>query len=130
MNRNARLPEEIVEEARMMLSHVPMVYVIRWNGRYRVVESLRGYFHAADEAVVAELRDYDFYTDDERTANYINEHHQYPEWYMGRRDKDILSRLDEDVEYDPAAHALSFPVGRIVNGDFVLDGGRRVVSEG
>jgi len=130
MNRNVRLPESIIDEARAMLRHADRVYVIRWNRRYKVVESLRGYEHAHDEALVAELRDYDFYTDEQRAENYINDRHQYPEWYMGKRDYDLLRRLDDDIDFDPKTGTLTVPVGRIVNGDFVWTGERQAYSEG
>ncbi len=130
MNRNVRLPDAILEEAKILLRHAGRVYVIRWNRHYRVVESLRGYEHARDEALVAEFRDYDFYTDEQRAENYINDRRQYPEWYMGKRDYDLLRRMEEGVDFDPKTGTLSVPVGRIVDGDFVWTGEREAYSEG
>lgn len=78
------LPDYIMEEVKLVLRYEAVAYVIRWNGRLRIVASLRGYLHAEDECLVATFRQEDVFTEDERTENYINANHRYPPWYKGR----------------------------------------------
>lgn len=64
-----RLPNYIMAEVKVVLRYMKVAYVIRWNGRLCVTESLRGYLHAEDECLVATFRQEDIITEDERAEN-------------------------------------------------------------
>lgn len=114
-----QLPDYIMEEVRMVLRHEAVAYVIHWNGRLRVVDSLHGYLHAGDESVEVTFRQEDVFTEDERTENYINAKHRYPPWYKGRRDESVFARMLADTVFDARTGELRVPQGRMVDGEFV-----------
>lgn len=116
------LPDYIMEEVKLVLCYEAVAYVIRWNGRLRIVAELHGYLHAGDESVVATFRQEDVFTEDERTENYINANHKYPPWYKGRRDESVFARMLADTVFDARTGELRVPGGRMVDGEFVYSG--------
>ena len=125
------LPKRLLDEAREMLKGEDTeVYVIRWNGRRRVVGKVFPYEHSWDEKLLLTIREADLFTEVERTENYINYFHKYPAWYTGRRDEEILERMRNDMDFDQETMTYTDPVGRMVDGDFVYTGETRKVKVG
>ena len=63
------LPASALDEAREKLKRTTRVFVVRRGDAFKVVVR-----RPRDGVVVAELRDYDFYTDVERYDNYVAIH--------------------------------------------------------
>ena len=125
------LPRHILGEAREMLKGEDTeVYVIRWNGRRRVVGKVFPYEHSWDEKLLLTIRQTDLFTDEERAENYINYFHKYPAWYTGRRDEAMLERMRNDMDFDQKTLTYREPFGRMVDGDFVYTGECRMVKVG
>ena len=125
------LPRHILGEAREMLKGEDTeVYVIRWNGRMRVVGKVFPYEHSWDEKLLLTIRETDLFTDEERAENYINYFHKYPAWYTGRRDEAMLARMTQDMDFDQKTRTYREPFGRMVDGDFVYTGEFRIVKAG
>ena len=125
------LPRHILGEAREMLKGEDTeVYVIRWNGRMRVVGKVFPYEHSWDEKLLLTIRETDLFTDEERAENYINYFHKYPAWYKGRRDEAMLERMRNDMDFDQKTQTYREPLGRMVDGDFVYTGECRMVKVG
>ena len=125
------LPRHILGEAREMLKGEDTeVYVIRWNGRMRVVGKVFPYEHSWDEKLLLTIRETDLFTEAERAENYINYFHKYPAWYTGRRDEAMLARMTQDMDFDQKTRTYREPFGRMVDGDFVYTGEFRIVKAG
>ena len=131
MNREltiGTLPKHLLDEAGEMLrGEDTEVYVIRWNGRMRVVGKVFPYEHSWDEKLLLTIREADLFTDEERTENYINYFHKYPAWYKGKRDEAMLARMTQDMDFDPKTQTYREPFGRMVDGDFVYTGETRAI---
>ena len=69
------LPTSALDEAREKLKRTARVFVVRRGDAFKVVVR-----RPRDGVVVAELRDYDFYTDVERYDNYVAVHRCPPPW--------------------------------------------------
>ncbi len=69
------LPTSALDEAREKLKRTARVFVVRRGDAFKVVVR-----RPRDGVVVAELRDYDFYTDVERYDNYVAIHRCPPPW--------------------------------------------------
>ena len=122
------LPKPLLDEAREMLKGEDTeVYVIRWNGRMRVVGKVFPYEHSWDERLLLTIREADLFTEAERTENHINYFHKYPAWYTGRRDEAMLARMTQDMDFDPKTRTYREPFGRMVDGDFVYTGETRAI---
>ena len=122
------LPKPLLDEVREMLrGEDTEVYVIRWNGRMRVVGKVFPYEHSWDEKLLLTIREADLFTEAERTENYINYFHRYPSWYTGRRDEAMLARMTQDMDFDPKTQAYREPFGRMMDGDFVYTGETRLI---
>ena len=122
------LPRPLLDEAREMLKGEDTeVYVIRWNGRMRVVGKVFPYEHSWDEKHLLTIRQADLFTETERTENYINYFHRYPAWYTGRRDEAMLERMRNDMDFDQKTLTYREPFGRMVDGDFVYTGETRAI---
>ena len=125
------LSRYILGEARKMLKGEDTeVYVIRWNGRMRVVGKVFPYEHSWDEKLLLTIRETDLFTEAERTENYINYFHRYPAWYTGRHDDAMLARMTQDMDFDQKTLTYREPFGRLVDGDFVYTGESRMVKAG
>ena len=122
------LPRPLLDEAREMLKGEDTeVYVIRWNGRMRVVGKVFPYEHSWDEKLLLTVRETDLFTEAERTENYINYFHKYPAWYTGKRDEAMLARMTQDMDFDQKTQTYREPFGRMVDGDFVYTGETRAI---
>lgn len=117
-----RLPAHIIEEAKMMIRNGLVCHVIRRNGRFVCVNSLRDGPHAIRETYVCQVMETDVFSEEGRIENYINLHIEYPDGYTGRSDQDMLDRMRNDVEFDAKTGTLYIPYGRMVDGNFVYEG--------
>lgn len=72
-------------------SECPITYE---NGKYSYDINIQAEY-ADDYKFIGIAYQDDFYTDEERTQNYIEQFHSYPSWYTGTRDYKMLRELKD-----------------------------------
>ena len=89
MTKFNSLPQEVQEEIKNRLKAYDDVDVWFEYGRYTFGTSLTKTY-APDHRFVGTYRATDVYTEEERIVNYVNEFHDYPITYKGKRDYAML----------------------------------------
>ena len=89
------LPETVKETVKGILKAYDYVNVWFENGEYSFVDVLQKQY-APDHKFIGTYRSEDVYTETERIENYINEFHDFPINYKGKRDYAMLKKMDEE----------------------------------
>ena len=110
MTRFEQLPKDIQDKVRNTLRAYDSVNVWFENGRYSFDDVIKSQY-AADHKFIGTYKASDIYSEKERIENYINEFHSYPIQYTGKRDYDIIHKMNNE---------------RVVE---MLDGGKLVVTD-
>jgi len=113
------LPIEEQESIKRTLRAYDEVVVFFENGKYTHGVCLKSSY-APDHEYVGTYRADEVYTEDERIENYINEFNCYPPNYKGKRDYQMMHRMEDEREYDPETSTLTIWVGKLIDGDFTL----------
>ena len=125
------LPKRILREVKDMLRGAENeAWVICRDGMLAVVRKNYYCDESMDEKLLLIIREEDLFTEDERTENYINYFHKYLAWYTGHRDREMLERMRNDMDFDQKTLTYKEPFGRMVNGNFVYTGEFRMVKVG
>ena len=125
------LPETVKAEVKDFLRAYDEVNVWYENGRYSFGDVLKRCY-APDHRFVGTYRAEEIYTEKERIENYINEFHDFPRDYKGRRDYTLLHNMNEEREVScvPGSKELTMTTwyGKInEKGDFELTEKRTTV---
>lgn len=118
------LPTEIQEKVKSTLRAFDTVYVDYENGQYHVSTgvALKAEY-ADDHKCIGTYKADDVFTEKEKIENYINEFHEYPIYYTGKRDYQLLKKMDSEREFSEDYKTLTQWIGQInADGDFVLTG--------
>lgn len=91
------LPKEVQEEVKGILKAYDSVNVWFENGRYTYVDVLAKEY-APDHKFIGTYKKSDVYSETEQIENYINEFHDFPMNYKGKRDYAMLHKMDEERE--------------------------------
>ena len=105
MERFNSLPEEVQARIKDTLKAYDDVDVWYEDGRYTFGTVLKKSY-APDHRYVGTYRASDIYTEEERIINYVNEFHDFPMSYKGKRDYAILKNYNA--------------VFKMVNGNIVI----------
>ena len=99
------LPADVQKDIKQTLKAYSEVFVVFEYGEYHVGVgvSLKAVY-APDHEVIGTFYAKDLYTPEERDINYIEEFHDYPAGYKGKRDYRLLRELkgqwDVKFKYD------------------------------
>lgn len=86
-----KLPQNIAKEVRDTLKVYGECVVYYQNGKYETSAGIGIYStYPKDYKFVGIAYVDDIYTIEERTENYLNTFHDYPRWYVGKRDYNWL----------------------------------------
>ena len=90
-----KLPQEVQEKIKKTLRAYDEVFVVFEYGKYNVGVgvSLKAHY-APDHEVIGTFYAKDIYTPEERAINYIEEFHEYPHRYNGKRDYKLLHDIE------------------------------------
>lgn len=89
MKQYNELPKDIQDRIREHLKVFPKVEVYYEYGEYRFGICLKKHYAPYHE-FIGTFKDTDIFTEEERTENYIENFHDYPIWYKGKRDYKAL----------------------------------------
>lgn len=89
MEKLSSLPQEVQERVKNTLKAYDEVDVWYEYGRYTLGTALTKTY-APDHRFVGTYRASDVYTEEERIVNYVNEFHDFPMAYKGKRDYAML----------------------------------------
>ena len=90
------LPESVQTEIKNTLRAYSEVDVYYENGEYHFGLCLKKNY-SSDHKYIGNFKASDIYTEEERILNYVNEFHEYPIQYKGKRDYAILK--DYNAKY-------------------------------
>lgn len=113
------LPIEEQESIKSELRAFDKVVVFFEDGRFTHGVCLKASY-APDHEYIGTYRADEIFTEDERIENYINEFHDYPISYKGKRDYKLMRRMDEERTFSDDYSFLTHWVGKLVNGSFEL----------
>lgn len=122
------LPVEIQAKAKRILKAYDKVYVDYEYGEYHVSVGVAiKTSYAEDHKFVGEYKAEEIYTENERAENYINTYGSYPSFYKGKRDYDMIRRLEDDKIIDFENKTITCPIGKINDqGDFEIVGTKTI----
>lgn len=91
------LPADVQTEVKDILKAYDSVNVWYENGEYSFADVLKAEY-APDHRFIGTYKKEDVYTETEQIENYINEFHDFPRNYKGKRDYAMLNKMDEERE--------------------------------
>lgn len=122
MSRNFNeLPQEVQNEIKSWLHVYDKTFVVYENGKYNVSSAvcLKAHY-APDHEVIGEYHAEDIFTEEERIENYINTFYSYPIEYKGKRDYQMLKKMQEREWVDEEKTAYRYWTGKLIDGNFEL----------
>lgn len=116
------LPMETQNEIKEMLKSYNEATVVFQNGNYEVrtgILILNEY--PSDYKMIGDFTKDDVFNEIEQIENYINEFKDYPSNYKGKKDFELMEKMENDIKYDFANNVKYEWVGNIdKDGDFAL----------
>lgn len=114
------LPAELQERIKNYLRAYDECPVFYENGRYDFTICIKKEY-APDHEYIGTYKAKDIFTEEERIENYINEFVCYPINYKGKRDYDLLKKMDNSRDFDEDGNFVMLQ-GKMVDGNFELVG--------
>jgi hypothetical protein len=116
------LPEEVRIKVANTLKAFDEVTIVYEDGEYYFGNLIKAEY-SKDHKVIGTIYAKDYYTENERIANYINEFNSYPTNYKGNQDYSILRQLEASKKFDFDNKTMTKLEGVINdNGDFEIVG--------
>ena len=97
------LPTEIIEKVKNTLKIYPRAYVVYEDGRYNVSAGIAlKAIYSEDHKFIGEYLEKEVFNENERIINYVENFHEYPINYKGKRDYKFINALtwDDKVKLD------------------------------
>ena len=116
------LPEDIKAKVTNRLKAYDEVTISYEDGDYTLGVVIKATY-SPDHKVIGTIYSKDYYTENERIANYINEFNDYPSSYRGDRDYSILKQMKDSEKYDFDNNTFTKLEGQVNdNGNFEIIG--------
>jgi hypothetical protein len=116
------LPEEVKIKVANTLKVYDEETIVFEDGEYHFGNLIKAEY-SADHKVIGTIYAKDYYTENERIANYINEFNEYPSNYQGNKDYSILREIEASKKFDFDNNTITKLEGQINSkGDFEIIG--------
>lgn len=123
MNRTNfnELPQDVQDKIKSTLHVYDKAHVVYEYGEYHVSTGIcLKAEYAADHKVIGTYTAHEIFTEEERIENYINTFYDYPIEYKGKRDYQMLKKMQEREWIDEEKTAYKYWQGRLIDGNFEL----------
>ena len=118
----SNLPYEVKTKVINTLKAYDEVTISYEDGEYYFGNLIKAEY-SKDHKVIGTIYAKDYYTENERIANYINEFNDYPSNYKGKRDYSILKQMKDSEKYDFDNNTFTKLEGQVdSNGNFEIIG--------